>query len=106
MRTRKRPVGVLLAVCVGVLVAVATAAVAGAEVSRSATDTSATREPVDLFYLSDSSGWGVAELDGRHIKKALGVAVRVHDSTSRSLGRHDPEAATRWLRADAHSARP
>jgi hypothetical protein len=86
MSTRRRPVGVFLAVCVGVLVAVATAAVAGgAEVSRSATDTSAAREPVDLFYLSDSSGWGVAELYGRHIKKALGVAVRVHDSPEPNL---------------------
>ncbi|MGH3083629.1 MAG: hypothetical protein ACRDNP_06130 [Gaiellaceae bacterium] len=86
MRTRKRLVCVLVAACLGVLVAVATAAVAGgAEVSRSATDTSAAREPVDLFYVSDSSGWGVAELYGRHIKKALGVAVRVHDSTEPNL---------------------
>jgi hypothetical protein len=87
MRPYKRSVRVLLAVCVGALVAVATAAVAGgAEVSRSATETSAAaREPVDLFYLSDSSGWGVAELYARRIKKSLGAAVRVHDSTEPNL---------------------
>lgn len=83
---RKRSVRVLLAVCVGVLGTVATAAVAGgAEVSTSAADASAVREPVDLFYLSDSSGWGVAELYARHVTKALGVAVRVHDSPEPNL---------------------
>ena len=87
MHPRKRSVRVLLAVCVGVLVTAGTAAVAGgAEVPRSATDPSAAaREPVDLFYLSDSSGWGVAELYGRHIKKSLGVAVRIHDSPEPNL---------------------
>jgi hypothetical protein len=43
-------------------------------------DTSAPpSKPFDLVYISDSSGWGVAGVYGRQIRKALGVAVRVHD---------------------------
>lgn len=36
-------------------------------------------EPWDLLYISDSSGWQVAELYGKRAEKALGVQVRVHD---------------------------
>jgi hypothetical protein len=86
MRMRVRSVGAFLVVCVGVLVTVGTAAVAGAaETSASAASATAARGPIDLFYLSDSSGWGVAEVYGRRIEKALGVDVRVHDAWEPAL---------------------
>lgn len=60
--------------------AVVAIALGGAGVSASASGTpGAAREPIDLVYFSDSSGWGVAGVYGREIKKALGVTVRVHD---------------------------
>ena len=37
-------------------------------------------EPWDLLYVSDSTGWGVAEQYAKHIERDLGVTVRVHDS--------------------------
>jgi hypothetical protein len=39
----------------------------------------------DLVFISDSSGWGVAELYAAHIETDLGVTVRVHDKSRGGL---------------------
>ena len=79
MRTRKRSFGACVVAVVGVLVAVALAAtVRGAAASTSDVVASA-REPMDLVWISDSVGWGVAGFYARHIREDLGVAVRVQD---------------------------
>jgi hypothetical protein len=85
MSMRKRSVR-LLAACVGAVTAVLVAAAAGGTTGGTSVSGPPTaREPVDLFYLSDSSGWGVAELYGRHIQRSLGASVRVHDSPEPNL---------------------
>ena len=40
---------------------------------------SAAGKPLDLLWISDSSGWGVASSYAREIKQALRVPLRVHD---------------------------
>lgn len=42
-------------------------------------------EPWDLVYMTDSTGWGVAERYARRAEEALGVEVRVHDLTQGGL---------------------
>ena len=70
MRLLKRSVGVLVAALVGVLVAVAFATtVAG---GRGPATTSGVAVPagqsMDLVWISDSMGWGVASFYARHIR--------------------------------------
>ena len=82
MYSRARFVGL----CVGVFAAALTAATAGAGVSASTSGAgAAARERVDLVYISDSSGWGVAGVYGRMVGKALGATVRVHDEWQPNL---------------------
>lgn len=42
-------------------------------------------EPWDLLYISDSGGWGVADLLAERAAEALGVEVRVYDHASGGL---------------------
>jgi hypothetical protein len=52
----------------------------GAAIAPSTTsEPAAAREPWDLVWISDSTGWGVATFYGRQIKQARSVPVRVHD---------------------------
>jgi hypothetical protein len=60
-------------------------------------------EEWDLVYISDSTGWGVAQRFAKNIERDTGKAVRVHNYAISSLPalrvlnalRSDPEAVTR-----------
>jgi hypothetical protein len=76
---RKRFLGAFVVAVVGVLlVAVFAATVRGAATSTSDVGSTA-REPMDLVWISDSVGWGVAGFYAEHIREDLGVAVRAQD---------------------------
>lgn len=68
-----------LAVVATLLVVLVAVALATTTQGASAPTSAATRQPLDLVYISDSSGWSVASFYARHIRQDLGVAVRVHD---------------------------
>jgi hypothetical protein len=50
------------------------------EVAATEEDTGLTGDTWDLLWISDSSGWGVAEIYGRYIAEDNNVEVRVQDS--------------------------
>ena len=81
MRTRERRVGVLVAALAGFLVAAAFATtVAGGKGPATASGVAVpASEPMDLVWISDSVGWGVARFYAQRIREDLGVAVRVRD---------------------------
>jgi lysophospholipase L1-like esterase len=77
---RTRSVGILFTILAGALGAVVlVSTVHGATEPRSSTPAPASREPLDLVWISDSVGWGVAAFYARHIRNDLGVPVRVQD---------------------------
>ena len=47
-------------------------------------------EPWDLVYMTDSTGWGVAEFYAEQAEEALGVEVRLHDLRQGGL-------SARWI---------
>ena len=77
----RKSVGTAFVVLVGTLVAAVLAAtVHGATGPRSVSSAgTASKEPLDLVWISDSVGWGVAPYYARHIRSDLGVPVRVQD---------------------------
>lgn len=81
MRTLGHSIGVLLAVLLSVLVVLGVATtVQGATAAATSSGFAPLRsQPVDLLYISDSSGWGVARSYARLIRHNLGAVVRVHD---------------------------
>ena len=87
MRTSRQSIGALLAAIFGVLVVLGFAtAVQGATAAATSSGLAALRsQPVDLVYISDSSGWGVARTYARLIRHDLGAAVRVHDQWTPDL---------------------
>jgi hypothetical protein len=56
-------------------------------------------EPWDLLYISDSGGWGVADLLAEQAAEALGVEVRVYDHASGGLS---AVTALARIRGDAY----
>ena len=81
MRTRKRSFGAFVVAVVGVLIAAVFAAtVRGATGPAAVSGVGSTAgEPMDLVWISDSVGWGVASFYAEHIRQDLGVTVRVQD---------------------------
>jgi hypothetical protein len=90
VRLRWTHISVWLAIVVGLAAALVSALLVPS--ARSASETTAlmrpgfafglapaARQPLDLLWISDSSGWGVARFYARQIRQDLGVAVRVHD---------------------------
>jgi hypothetical protein len=75
LRTRKRRVGVLSLLVVGLVAGVLSTTVGG-KGSASAT---AAGKPYDLVWITDSSGWGAASFYARQVEQSLKVNVRVHD---------------------------
>ena len=78
MPTPGRCVGVFTFLVVG-LAAVLAAVALGVGSGSVSGQAAAAREPYDLVWISDSSGWGVASVYARYISKERKVAVRVHD---------------------------
>lgn len=72
-----RSIAYLFVVVVAALGAVAAVGTPG--FGATADTSAAPGKPLDLVYISDSSGWGVARFYGHGIEKARGVTVRVHD---------------------------
>ncbi len=60
------------------------------------------RKTLDLVWISDSVGWGVASFYARHIRRDLGVKVRVHDQWEGGLSAQEILARLRtghfWVR--------
>lgn len=79
--------GSVVAALVGVLMAVALAITAqGATSPVAASNTAVSAgKPLDLVYISDSSGWAVARFYARHLRQERGVTVRVHDQWTAGL---------------------
>ena len=79
MHARKCSVGVLLALCISLLIIAGATAASREGLPAAGADNAIATEPLDLVWISDSSGWGVASFYGRELRKALGKKVRVHD---------------------------
>ena len=95
-----RGVSVLVVVSALLVLGAATALAGGSDRQRGfAAAQRKAGNPLDLVWISDSHGWGVAPLYARRIKEDLGVAVRVHDKWEGNLA-----AATvlERLRAPGH----
>lgn len=83
---KSHPVRIFSEALVGALAAIALAAtLAGATNTGTVPAAAAAREPVDLVYISESSGWGVAAFLARHVRQDRGVKVRVHDEWEGNL---------------------
>jgi hypothetical protein len=78
-RAHKRSVGVLIALSIALLTVVAGPTAGRADLSAPGAGGAVATEPLDLVWISDSSGWGVAPFYGREMRNDLGVKVRVHD---------------------------
>lgn len=70
---------------VGVAVVLATAVEWGTGSGSPTGQTAAARQPDDLVWISDSSGWGVASVYARHISQDRKVTVRVQDGWEAGL---------------------
>jgi len=85
MHTRRHSVRVLTAALVGMLVAVILAGAVQGAVRPAVGSRAAASGPLDLVWISDSVGWGVAKFYGSRIEQDLGVGVRVHDKWEAGL---------------------